>query len=349
MTDEKDDETTAVELGRRGGLKGGKARAAGMSPEARKVAAQTAAQRRWDMQKGVQQALHDGTIELGNVQLDCAVLEGGVRVLSQRTLMKGLSRYRPGGRGTSSDAEEAETMPRFVAAKNLQEFISPELRRALMEPILYRGRMRGNGQPAQGIRAELLAEICEIYLDAAKKGVLKPQQQSAAAAAEVLHRALAKTGIIALVDEATGYQYDRARTALAEILEAFIGKELAKWAKTFNDDFYKELFRLRGLRTDDIKRRPPYFGTLTNDLVYSRLAPGVLDELRVKNPTNESGNRKHRHFQWLTPDVGHPKLREHIAKVTALMVISDDYDTLIDRLDRVAPKVGSNYLLKGIK
>ncbi len=338
----------AAELGRRGGIKGGRARAQLMSPEARKAAASLAAQSRWDAEKGVQRALCVGTIKLGTAELDCAVLPGGVRVLSQRTIMKGLNRYRPGGRGTG-DGNAQDAMPRFVAAMNLQPFISDQLRAALLESILYRGPgAKGGGQPAQGIRAELLAEICEVYLDAQKAGALKPQQEPAAKAAEALHRGLAKTGIIALVDEATGYQYERPRAALAEILEAFIGKELAKWAKTFSDDFYKELFRLRGVATDDIKKRPAYFGKLTNNIVYDRLAPGVLDELRRKNPVNDSGRRRHRHFQWLTQDVGHPKLREHLARVTALMQISPDYHTFIRHLDKVAPRIGNNLMLPGI-
>jgi hypothetical protein len=347
MTKEDDDKnkTEAAKLGRRGGLKGGKARAALMTPDERKVAAQLAAQSRWDIEKGVQRAICDGMFPLGTMELECAVLPGAVRVLSQRAVMKALSRYRPGGRGVT-DTGEPDAMPRFVAAKNLQPFISDELRSALLEPILYRAPgSKGNGQPAHGIRAELLAEICEVYLDAAKAKVLKPQQENAAKAAEILHRALAKTGIIALVDEATGFQYDRARNALAEILEAFIGKELAKWVKTFGDDFYKELFRLRKKKTDDIKKRPPYFGKLTNEIVYSRLAPGVLAELRQKNPANTAGHRRHRHFQWLTQDVGHPKLREHLATATALMKISPDWETFIGHLDQVAPKQGQGNAL----
>ncbi len=38
----------AVELGRKGGLKGGKARAEGMTPEQRKEAARKATKARWD-------------------------------------------------------------------------------------------------------------------------------------------------------------------------------------------------------------------------------------------------------------------------------------------------------------
>ncbi len=42
----------AVELGRLGGLKGGKARAESMTPEKRKEVAQRAAAKRWSKKKG---------------------------------------------------------------------------------------------------------------------------------------------------------------------------------------------------------------------------------------------------------------------------------------------------------
>ena len=335
------DHGSAAELGRRGGLKGGKARAGAMTPGQRAKAAQEAAMARWDEVRGVARAVKDGTINIGNAEIECAVLPGEVRVLSQRSMMKALNRFRPGGRGTSlPDPDESEIMPRFVAAKNLQPFISDELRQALLQPIEYRaaGPKGNGGRPAQGIKAELLADICQVYLDAERAGVLKSQQLGSAEAARILHNALAKTGIVALVDEATGYQFERARSALADILEAFISKELARWVKTFQDDFYEQLFRLRNLSTANINARPQYFGKLTNNIVYSRLAPGVLEELQRKNPVNESGARKAKLHQHLTPEIGHAKLKEHLLVVTALMKISDDYNSFMERLDKVAPK-----------
>ena len=100
-------------------------------------------------------------------------------------------------------------------------------------------------------------------------------------------RALAHVGIIALVDEATGYQDVRARNALNEILEQFIADELRRWTKLFPDEFYRQMFRLRGWewKVQSIKQRPGVVGNYTNDLVYQRLAPGVLDELRRKDPS----------------------------------------------------------------
>ena len=126
-----------------------------------------------------------------------------------------------------------------------------------------------------------------------------------------------------LVDEATGFQDDRARDALVKILEAFVAKEIRRWVKTFPAEFYKEMFRLRDIPYDGTVKKPAYVGHLTNDLVYARLAPGVLKKLQERNPTVGNGRRKQRHHQWLTEDVGNPKLQEHLASVTTLMRVSE--------------------------
>ena len=75
----------------------------------------------------------------------------------------------------------------------------------------------------------------------------------------------------------------------------------------------------------DTVQRPRYFGLLTNDIVYDRLAPGVLEELKLRNPKQESGRRKHKFFQWLTTQKGYPKLREHLGSVVAIMKFSSDW------------------------
>jgi hypothetical protein len=142
-------------------------------------------------------------------------------------------------------------------------------------------------------------------------------------------RGLARVGIIALVDEATGFQYDRARTALVEILEEFVAKELRKWVKTFPNEFYEQICRLRGWKLIDVNKRPVIFAQITNNLIYRRLAPGVLKELHRLTPKidgDKKGRRKSKLFQRLTEDVGHPRLRELIASEIVLMRLFDDGD-----------------------
>ncbi len=162
---------------------------------------------------------------------------------------------------------------------------------ATSRPIVFSPPTGGR---ASGYDAELLPAVCEIYLQARDAGVLPRNQEHVAKQAEILIRGLARIGIIALVHEATGYQEVRAKNALALILEQFIAEELRAWVQTFPDDFYREMFRLRGLDYPQFNvKRPQYFGTLTNDLVYKRLAPGVLDELKRVTPRDEKGRRKY--------------------------------------------------------
>jgi len=150
---------------------------------------------------------------------------------------------------------------------------------------------------------------------------LQKQQLAKAQHAENLMLALADLGIVALIDEATGYQDDRARDALAKIFSTFLARERQKWALTFPLDFYREIYRLRGRKFEPWNtKRPSVVATWTDDFVYDRLAPGLTEELRHKNPvTDTTGRRSHKHHQWFNPDKGHPKLKEHIAGVIALL------------------------------
>jgi len=53
--------------------------------------------------------------------------------------------------------------------------------------------------------------LCETVLQARKDGKLQSQQMHIAEQCEILVRGFARVGIIALVDEATGYQDYRSR------------------------------------------------------------------------------------------------------------------------------------------
>lgn len=198
------------------------------------------------------------------------------------------------------------------------------------------------GNIALGVRAEIIPKICEVWMDADEKIKLGKRQKQIAQKAKIMIRALAHVGIVALVDEATGYQEVRNKEALQALLDAFLQKELAAWAKRFPDEFYKELFRLRGLAWNKLSvKRPLYVGTLTNDVVYERLAPGILEALQSKNPRDDKGRRPHKHHQYLTEDVGHPALAQHLHAVIGLMRASASWDQFHTMLDRAFPKRGS--------
>jgi hypothetical protein len=319
-----------------GKAKGGVARAAALTPERRRQIAQRAAAAR---HRPTLKATHTGEVPLGDQNIQCYVLEDETRGLSQRGLNEAFGIVHGGAK------DRGQKMPRFVAVKALEPYLSSDLTAGLFSPVRFTPPHGGN--PVLGIPATVLPDICNAWLKAREAGALHTGRYLATAQrAEIIMRGLAHLGIIALVDEATGYQRDRASNALAKILEAFIAKELQAWVQTFPADFYEQMFRLRGLEfpTTSVKR-PQYFGTLTNDIVYKRLAPGVLDELKRVTPRNEDGRPTAKYFQSLTSNIGYPKLKEHLGAVVALMRISKTWDGFMNLLNEHYPPLGGQRLL----
>jgi len=250
--------------------------------------------------------------------------------------MTGMGMYRSGAlsvrRETDSDGAR---IPLYLAFKNLVPFINKNL--GDVHELVLKYQTETNSI-AHGINAEIIPKICDVWLDAQEAGVLGKRQEQVARKAKLIMRALAHIGIIALVDEATGFQRDRAANALATILEKYIAKELQPWVKTFPDDFYEQLYRLRGLEYPSDKiNHPQYFGHLTNQIIYKRLAPAVLKELKESTPKDNKGRYKNRFFQNLTPELGHPKLREHMSSVVTIMKLSDNYEDFKEKMDRIHP------------
>lgn len=279
-----------------------------------------------------QKATHFGDLTIGDITIKCAVLEDGSRVLTRATFIKSIGRTGKAKGGSGYD-DEFRT-PVFLTAKNLKPFISDKLIEN-SAPVIF----KLNGRESIGYRAELLPQVCGVFLDASESGDLATNQKHIVERCKILIRGLATVGIIALVDEATGYQEVRDRRALQEILEKFIAKELHPWIKTFPDEFYENLFRLRGWQYKPMdKSRPGVVGYYTNNLIYERLAPGVLDELQKSTPKNSKGKRKHRYHQLLTPDMGHPKLKEHISNIMVLQRVNTDWNSFIAMVDKALPK-----------
>jgi P63C domain len=148
---------------------------------------------------------------------------------------------------------------------------------------------------------------------------------------------------VALIDEATGYQEIRDRKALEAILDAYLRKEFAAWAKRFPDEFYQQIFRLRGWIWKGMKvNRPQVVGHYTNDLVWDRIAPGLRKELEERNPKNERGQRRFRHPQWLTEDIGDPALAQHLYALMGLQRACPDrgWKQFYEMVQRAFPKKG---------
>jgi len=289
-----------------------------LRPEERRTEiAKMGAEARWSGSATLPRATFgssDNPLRIGDVELPCYVLDDERRVLSAAGVQ--------GGIGIAQGGSMKKGMSRlelFVNGKIISPFISNTLRDRVENPILFRTPANGK---AYGYEAEILVELCDAVLAARQAGKLMLQQLPIAQQAEILMRGFAKVGIVALVDEATGYERVRKRGELHRILEQYISKELLPWSKRFPDSFYEEMFRLHGWDYDPKSAaRPGVVGKFTNQYIYAALPEGVLEELKDKNP----GNSRRNH-QYLTEDVGHPHLQSQITATTTLMRASDDWE-----------------------
>jgi hypothetical protein len=318
-------------------VKGGIARAEALTPEQRHEIARTAALARWDTTASLPRATHGDPghpLRIGDIEIGCYVLETGQRVISQRSLQTSVGMNVSGG---------AQRLLRILKTFQDKGVDCKDLSSRITNPITFRTPM---GSIGHGYEATSLTDLCDVILSARRAGALVKQQEHFATQCEVLYRGLAKVGIIGLVDEATGYQEVRDRQALQEILERFLRKEFAAWAKKFPDDFYKEIFRLKGWIWQGMcVNRPRIVAKYTEDYVYKRLAPGILEELKRKNPADEMGRRKVKHHQWLTDDIGDPRLAEHLYGLIGLMKACDSWNEFKAKVDRAYPTKNSAQLM----
>ena len=283
-------------------------------------------------------AIHEGQLKILDKILPCAVLEDGTRIIGATAIFTAFDRPQRGDRAQDKEIK----LPSFIASKALLPYITQEVQ----EQIRLIEYLDVNNKLKKGYRAEILPQLCDIYLQAKKDKVLSVKQVRLAEISEIMVRSLAKVGIAALVDEATGYQNVRSKDALQIILDKYLLKEFATWSKRFPDDFYRQMFRLKSWDIDKLNftKRPGVVGKYTKDIVYDRLAPCILKELEERNPKDTKGNRKHKHHQFLTDDIGHPALSQHLHTVIAFMKAATSWDSFQRMLARALPKKNEQLL-----
>lgn len=263
----------------------------------------------------------------------CYVLEDGTRLITEKGLRDALGKAPKAKKDSPSATEDlVDQTSSFLVSFNVKPFISQDII-WLTKPVIFRTK---SGKLANGYRAELLPKLCNAYLKARDAGALRSFQTHIAAAADIMVRALAEVGIIAMVDEATGYQRDRPANSLSKILDAFIAKELQPYVKKFPPEFYEQLFRLQHLPYDKWKR-PQYFGKITRNIIYRRLAPGVWEKMKSKVSRNEEGRPTQHMHRYLTPEIGDPRLQKLIDKVTTLMQVSRSWDEFVRNVNKFLP------------
>ena len=219
--------------------------------------------------------------------------------------------------------EGGANLPSFLSATNLADFIPPDLSDALLDPVRYQIGL--GGAVANGLRAELLPDICGVWLAARRDDKLLQSQDHLAKQSEILMQAFAKVGIIALIDEATGYQLDRKHDALRLLLNKYIAEGLQKWIHTFPDSFFAELDRLYGNPKTSPRSRPQYYGRFINKYVYDPIENGYVKAELDKLNIADEGKRKAQFHRWLTEE-GRAILTRQIGRVEGIMEMCSDIE-----------------------
>jgi P63C domain len=309
---------------------GGKRRAERLSADERHEIASIAARARWNPHPDapkILKATHgsaDHPLRIGDIEIPCYVLEDRRRVLSLGGMVQALGMSKGGGAG----GKQGDKLYQFCTGRAVRPFISTGLLTRMENTLRFRAPSRGF--VATGYEATILPDLCDAVLAAREGEKLRSDQLHIAKKCEILVRGFARVGIIALIDEVTGYQEVRARDELHKILEAYIAKELLPWTKRFPDEFFKEMFRVWGWPWPPASttylgpRGPRYAGKLVRSLIYENLPPGVLKRLDEVNPADKKWQRRNRLSQILTPTIGQVHLDKLVAQMTMLFRVADD-------------------------
>lgn len=276
------------------------------------------------------EALYRGDLPIMNVSLPCYVLNNGQRVIGRTSTTEMLTGIKGGG-----------GLEKYLSVSSLKRFINIGL--VLERMVEFKlPEVSGLDKAVKGLPADLLIEICQGFVSALEAHSLNnsnvsltPRQIEMAIKASMFLSACAKVGLDALIDEATGFQYDRAKDALEVKLKAYLVDELRKWEKTFPDVLWTEFGRLTGWKGGVIKR-PKYWGKLVMELVYEYLDADVAQWLKENAPTPKHGMNYH---QWLSGQYGLKKLVEHIWMLVGIAKTCRTMTELRDRMAELHGKV----------
>ncbi|QTN21505.1 hypothetical protein HZ992_15070 [Rhizobacter sp. AJA081-3] len=318
-----------------GRAKGGHARAAKLTKEQRSEIARQGAMARkarvmTDEASDQDPIEHEGVLTLGDFTVPCFVTKSGVRLIASRKMQEILKVVEEDPDDQPGVQRPGTRFQRFLTRKFFNSLISKEELQDLFTPI----RRTFRGRVISGYKSDALTKFCELMMLAKERDLLATERQSIVAVqAKVLYDAFAKIGLVALIDEATGYQQIRDPSALRLLVQQYIAAEKREWDKQFPDSFYDGLNRLynskkmtKTAKGAVIQNRPQHFANFTRTYVYEPLENGaVLEELDRINPKiNDKGTRRDRFHQHLSLGYGIEKLKRQVLAVETLIDVSDN-------------------------
>jgi len=266
---------------------------------------------------------------IGDFEIPVYVLDDRRRIVSRTGATTVLTVGKGGG-----------NLESYVQVKALEKYMPQNLQERMIDFVIP----EVTNKTVKGMTAETFLEICGAYVRAWQDGNLESEAQIAIAKrAAMFLAACSKVGLIALIDEATGYQYRRAEEELQLKLRMFLLEEMRKWERTFPNELWEQFGRLTNWK-GSVHQRPKYWGKLVMELIYEYLDPDVAQWLRENAPTPKHGQNYH---QWLTSQYGLKKLIEHIWKVIGVSSTCENMDELQYRMEQLyGKKPGFQYALR---
>lgn len=236
---------------------------------------------------------------------------------------------------------------RTMSRKGVGSVMPEKLRQKLANPIVFKYVDPGSKAETttHGFDTATFVEVLRVLMDARRAGKLTETQKFLADSAERLLLALANTTLDSIVYQESGYWKAIEGQRVADILEKYLQDKPREWAKTFPDEFWVKLIKIKGYPSYLAVKRPAFVGHWVNDIVYSRLIPGARKRLNEVNPRLPTGHRKNRHHSFTTEDYGLPELKAHLIKVMAYMDAAVNETQFERMLNRGTPKFGDNYTL----
>jgi hypothetical protein len=327
--------------------KGGEARMEKLSKEERRALARKAARARWkknvpgeNTSSGYESivlsnentalpvAQWPGVLTIGDIEIPVYVLDDRRRIVSRTGATTVLTVGKGGG-----------NLESYIQVKSLEPYVPQHLQDRMIDFVIP----EVVNKSVKGMTAETFLEICGAYVRAWQDGDLSDAQVAIAKRAAMFLAACSKVGLIALIDEATGYQYRRAEEELQLKLRMFLLEEMRKWERTFPNELWEQFGRLTKWK-GAVHQRPKYWGKLVMELIYEYLDPDVAQWLRDNAPAPKHGQNYH---QWLTSQYGLKKLIEHIWKVIGVASTCEDMDELRNRMEQLyGKKPGFQYALR---
>lgn len=240
-------------------------------------------------------------------------------------------------------SEGGSALWRTLSRQNIGSKIDKNLRQKIDNPIVFKyfntGSESGSGVTVHGIETSTFIEILRVIL----KAKLTATQKFLAERAQAMLIALANTTLDSILYQESGFWKAVEGQRIAEILDNYLQEHARKWAKTFPDDFWVKLIRVKGYPSYLALKRPAFVGHWVNDIIWDRLVPGARKKLNELNPRLPAGYRKNKHHQHATEDYGLPELKAHLIKVMAYMDAAANDTQFMRMLNRGMPKFGDTY------